>query len=196
MPKIIGIDCDDTLSETLNEVLKNPIFIKNGITKNDITHSYELFENPILSQAWIDKKIAMKVYYDLFLSDDFRNIQPVEWALQKLQERKSQGHTFIMITWRAMIIQDKTQQRVQQHFPNIFDSFLFSNHNVENEIPKSELCKQAGVQVMIEDNLDFALEISQHNIPCFLLDKPRNKWYIYPENSQITRVKSWDEITL
>lgn len=196
MPKIIGIDCDDTLSETLDQVLKHPRFVKNGIRKDDLTHSYELYENPKLSQVWIDKEWAIKVYYDFFLSDDYWNIQPVAWALEKLQELKSQWHTCILVTGRAAAIHEKTKQWVQQHFPGIFDSFLFSNHNIENEIPKSELCKQMGVEVMIEDNQDFVSDVSQHGIPCFLLDKPRNQRCIYEKDSWVIKVKSWEGIDL
>jgi hypothetical protein len=84
---------------------------------------------------------------------------------------------------------------VHQPFPPLFDDFLFSNHNVANEIPKSLLCKQTGIECMVEDNLDFAMDLSQHHLPCFLLDNPRNQHHLH-QNSHIIRVKSRNDIDL
>jgi hypothetical protein len=47
MPKIIGVDCDETLSDTLQQVLKNPFLSSQGTTKQDITF-IELSEIPKL----------------------------------------------------------------------------------------------------------------------------------------------------
>jgi hypothetical protein len=44
--------------------------------------------------------------------------------------------------------------------------------------------------------LDFVSDISQHWIPCFLLDEPRNQGYIYGSSSNVIRVKSRNEIDL
>jgi hypothetical protein len=57
----------------------------------------------------------------------------------------------------------------------LFDDFLFASHNTPQEISKVELCKQAGIQVMVEDNPDFVSDLSHHGISCFLLDEPRNQ---------------------
>jgi uncharacterized HAD superfamily protein len=48
------------------------------------------------------------------------------------------------------------------------------------------------IKIFIEDSLKNAFEISSHNIPVILLDKPWNQEENLPEN--IHRVKDWDEI--
>lgn len=80
-----------------------------------------------------------------------------------------------MVTGRSEALQEKTKQWISQHFPDIFDDFLFSNCAVADEVPKSQLCKQAGIELMVEDDLDFVKDLVEHSIPCFLLDKPWNQ---------------------
>lgn len=48
---------------------------------------------------------------------------------------------------------------------------------------------------MIEDNIDFALELAHNGIASFLLEKPWNRQRL-DEHPLITRVKNWDEVRL
>ena len=43
MPLCIGVDCDEVLSETLNELLKRSPLKEKNLKRSDIT-SYNLFE--------------------------------------------------------------------------------------------------------------------------------------------------------
>lgn len=101
-----------------------------------------------------------------------------------------------MVTGRPTQYQERTQQWIDQHFPQIFDDFLFANVGTESETTKSELCKQAGIEVVIEDNLGFVAELSQAGIPCFLLDKPRNQDYSQENYPNVIKVNSRAEIDL
>lgn len=46
---------------------------------------------------------------------------------------------------------------------------------------------------MIEDNLDFALELAENNIASYVLEKPWNCWTT-TYHEKITRVTDWQEI--
>lgn len=53
---IIGIDCDEVLAETLDQILETPFFKEKNIHRTDI-HSYDLRENkqlPITVEEGID----------------------------------------------------------------------------------------------------------------------------------------------
>ena len=64
----------------------------------------------------------------------------------------------------------------------------------ENEIPKSQLCKEKWIQVLIDDNTFNIRDMNGVWIPWFLLDKPRNQWV---EDSELLhRIYSRDEIDL
>lgn len=192
MPKIIGIDCDDVLSETMCEILKTSFFVEKGIKREDLI-CYNLWENPKLG---LNFEEAKQVFSDFFDSEQYRNAQPMKWAREKLELRKAQGHQLILVTGREISFKERTVQWVNQHFPLLFDDFLFSNHNTGDKIPKSELCKQLGIQVMVEDYWDFALEVSQKWILCFLLDKPWGRSPNWEQDPNIINVDSREEIDL
>lgn len=46
---------------------------------------------------------------------------------------------------------------------------------------------------MIEDNLDFALELAENNIKSYVLEQPWNK-HRTERNDNIKRIKGWQDI--
>ena len=74
MPKIIGVDCDDVLSETMREILKTPLFIERKMEREDLI-SYNLWEHPKLCISFEE---ALRVFFDFFLSEQYWNMQPVQ----------------------------------------------------------------------------------------------------------------------
>ena len=68
------------------------------------------------------------------------------------------------------------------------------NIHTENEIPKSQLCKDKWIQVLIDDSARNIHDMNWVWMPWFLLDKPWNQWV---ENTKLLhRVYSRDEIDL
>jgi len=57
---------------------------------------------------------------------------------------------------------------------------------------KGEICKELGIDFMIEDSVEHSEICAKEGIKVFLLNKPWNKNCIDHEN--IIRVKSWNEI--
>ena len=98
------------------------------------------------------------------------------------------------MTARKKPHEEQTRKRVETHFPWIFSDYLFMGQYTEDEIPKSQLCKNKWIQVLIDDNVFNIRDMNWVWIPWFLLDKPRNKWV---EDSELLhRVYSRDEIDL
>lgn len=56
---------------------------------------------------------------------------------------------------------------------------------------KSEVCKEIGASVLIDDALKHAEEVASHGIPVLLPDKPWNRDYTPPG---VVRVQSWNDI--
>ncbi|MDP2669639.1 MAG: hypothetical protein Q8O99_01145 [bacterium] len=98
----------------------------------------------------------------------------MEGAHDKLQQRKNDGHKLYVVTARNECLLSPTIQRVETHFANLIEDIYFANHDNEHSIPKSGICKQIGATFMIEDHLDYALELTENNIKAYLLAKPRN----------------------
>ena len=190
MPLCIWVDCDEVLSETLDELLKYSPLNGKWLQKSDIT-SYELYE---VDKLWLTKEEAVQIFFSFFESPEYYMCQPVSWAYEKLYEMKQAGHTLFVVTARKKPHEQLTRKRVESHFPWIFSDYLFMWQHTENEIPKSQLCKDKWIQLLIDDSIQNIKDINNVWIPWLLLDKPRNQWI---ENSELLhRVYSWDEIDL
>jgi len=190
MPLCIWVDCDEVLSETIDELLKRSPLKDKWIQRSDIT-SYDLFE---VEKIWLTKDETIDAFYWLFDSPEYMQIQPVSWAYEKLYERKQAGHILFVVTARNRPYEELTRKRVETHFPWIFSDFLFMNIYTENEIPKSQLCKDKWIQVLIDDNAKNIHDMNSVWMPCFLFDKPWNQWV--EDTELLHRVYSRDEIDL
>ena len=190
MPLCIGVDCDEVLSETINELLKRSPLKEKWIQKSDIS-SYEIYE---VEKIWLTKEEAIQIFYWFFESPEYYQCQPVFWAYEKLYERKQQWYKLFVVTARNKPYEEQTRKRVETHFPWIFSDYLFMNIYTENEIPKSQLCKDKWIQVLIDDSVSNIRDMNSVWMPCFLLDKPWNQWV---EDTQLLhRVYSRDEMDL
>ena len=188
MPICIWVDCDEVLSETINQLLKQPILKEKWIKRSDIT-SYDLYE---VAKLWMTLEEAIKLFFSFFESEEYRETQPVSGAYEKLYELKESGHKLYVVTARDKPFEKQTRKRVETHFPWIFSDFLFMSQYTENEIPKSQLCKERWIQLLIDDIVQNIQDVNSLWIPWFLLDKPRNQWV---EDSELLhRVYSRDEI--
>ena len=186
----IWVDCDDVLSETMKEIIKRSPLVEKWITLSDIT-SYSLFE---VKKIWVDLKEAINIFYSFFDSDEYFLTQPVSGAYEKLSEWKEQWHKLFVVTWRPNPYEQITRQWVEKHFPWIFSDYLFMNQYTEREIPKSVLCKQKWIELLIDDLASNIIDMNSVGIPWFLMDKPWNQWI--QDSKALKRVYSWDEINL
>ena len=190
MPLCIWVDCDEVLSETINELLKKSPLKEKWIKRSDIT-SYYLSD---VKKIGVTLEESINLFHSFFESPEYYELQPVFWAYEKLYERKQVWHTLCVVTARNNPYEERTRKRVETHFPWIFSDFLFMDQYTENEIPKSKLCKDKWIQLLIDDNPQNIHDVNSLWMPGFLLDKPRNQNI---ENSELLiRAYSWDEIDL
>ena len=96
MPLCIWVDCDEVLSETINELLKRSPLKEKWIQRSDIL-SYDLFE---VEKIWLSKEETIQAFYSFFESPEYYQAQPVSWAYEKLYERKQAWHTLFVVTAR------------------------------------------------------------------------------------------------
>jgi hypothetical protein len=190
MTYCIWVDCDEVLSETIDELLKRSPLKEKWIKKTDIT-SYNLHE---VEKIWITLEEAVSLFFWFFESQDYYKTQPVSWAYEKLYEWRQAWHKLFVVTARKKPHEDQTRKRVEAHFPWIFSDYLFMWQYTENEIPKSQLCKDKWIQVLIDDSVTNIYDMNSVWMPWFLLDKPRNQWV--KDSELLHRVYSRDEINI
>ena len=191
--KIIAIDVDEVLAETIQSMLKkqNYTWKWKKVNREDL-NTYNLWE---IEKLWITKNRALWMFVKFQLwSWLTKKIKPVEWAREKLMELKEKWFKLYAVTARLSWLRISTKLWLKRNFPDCFEHIVFANFFTSRARKKSEICKEIWAGIIIEDNLETCNDCVSQWIKCFLLDKPRNQCDKLNEN--IKRVYSWGEIDL
>lgn len=186
----IGIDVDEVLAELLEAFLE--YHNQNYNTKLQKKDMFSYSFHKVLGGT--DKDTRKKLL-DFFDTDLFHKIKPVPGSL-KAVSKLVQEHQLCIITARPHIIRVQTEQWLQQHFPDCFQSVNLTNqwHGEGAKQLKSEIGRKKRIDIMIDDSLNHAQDCASQGIYTLLADfqYPWNKAENLPEN--IKRVHSWKEI--
>ena len=131
---------------------------------------------------------------DFYNCPRFEQLKPVAGAKNAVK-KLNLNHQLFAITSRPDVTEPMTRIWIKRNFLDGFQGVHFSNHFVlqtKNKKTKSDICKQLGVEIMIDDHIDYALDCSQNGIPVLLMDATWNQDEVLPEN--VRRVKGWREI--
>ncbi|PID34997.1 MAG: hypothetical protein CR971_00325 [candidate division SR1 bacterium] len=192
--KLIAVDMDEVLLETAKGLLNfyNYTFAEKPIQYNDIIrYNFETIPGYETTVEY-----AVEYFMNFLESSEAKNILPVQWAKDKLNYLKSLGYKFVIITGRAEKLEHISREYIKKHYPNIFEEMYFCGYYTENQKDKYTVCQELGITTIIEDHLENSIKYAQQGIEVILLDKPRNQDYNPQIHKHITKVKSWDEITL
>lgn len=193
--KIIAVDLDEVLAETAHALLrwkKNRI---NGkwITWNEFS-SYNFWE---IQKLEISKFRYIWIYlWFLIWAGLWNKIDPVVWAKTKLKEFKKKWYKFHVVTARHFILRFATGIWLYKNYKHIFDSVVFANFFTRFSTKKSQICKKLGASIIIEDNLENAIDCAKEWIKVYLLDKPWNQNYNKKIHKWIIKVHDWSEIKI
>lgn len=180
----IGIDIDDTISETyesfftyaqkyiLEDLKRNIEISDNGM----IEHSYHYADMTKLSQE------ENTQFLEKYLVPVFNETKPKALAdkyINKLQEDKNK---IIIITSRREKYRDLTENWLKKYNIN-YDRLIM---NCEN---KKESIEENNIDIFIDDNLNFCKEALNNERKVFMMDTRPNRNLELPTN--IKRVFSW-----
>lgn len=198
MQKIIAVDMDEVLTETIKSVLKfhNNIFWWSILKYQNITN-YNLWK--IEGFQHLTVKYCLKYFNDFFLSDEMINAEPIHWAREKLEYFKSLWYRFVVVTGRGskeIDLETPSKKYLARYYPWIFEEIYFCSYLTDNQKDKYKVCRELGSTTIIEDNLENSIKYAQNGMQVILLDKPRNQEYDAIIHKNITKVYSWDEINL
>ncbi|KAI7896477.1 uncharacterized protein EV154DRAFT_492425 [Mucor mucedo] len=178
--KIIGVDLDQTLAHTLESLTEwhNDSY---G-TQLKVTDFNSLDYWKIWGGTKEESCMKVREFYD---SVHFEQIQPIrDFALEALKMLKRRNFTLVIITSRQQFVAEKTKRFVDRHYPGIFESIYFCNLNLSDteqmeyiSKPKSVICQEIGVDVLIDDSLEHAFDCSNLGIDILLYDhKGKYSW--------------------
>ncbi len=181
----VGIDLDDTIWDYQTIFLKfyNEKFKKNPLPKN-------LFSSSLGGFLKISKEKLRNLLDEFAMRSDFKNLPLVEGAkeaIQKLEEK----HNLFFITARPPKRKELTRECFFNHFGYYGKIYFLGEKSFSHFKTKGEICKNLGINFMIDDNLENLKSCKKEGIKSFLLGKPWNKG----RNLRgIKRVKNWEEI--
>lgn len=187
--KVIGIDFDDVIVAT------NKAMAQWHNRAYGTSYKLEDIDTCDLARFWscsYDERTRR--IGEFFASIEHSTTVPIDAAVKSLELlRNKEIH---IITARRKEYSNITLDLAERHISSLFCNFHFPNGSEINGIPtkrtKAEVCLEYGIEVFIEDNLEYAGEVASIGIPVLLLDSPWNQATELPQN--IERVFSWDEI--
>ena len=173
MSKIIAVDCDEVLVESVQWLITYARKYHNYDRNYSHIKDYFLSNNDGFN---ISKQEALNIFDEYFSSNEAKSTTAVGWAYQRLIHWKNIWYKLIIITARNKKAEELTTYQIEKHYPNIFPDIHFVSHYTEHHIPKSQVCINIWASLLIEDNLDYTLDVVECDIPCILLNKPWNNW--------------------
>lgn len=186
--QVIGIDFDDVVID-FNSALCRFHNEQYGttLTRDDIFR-YEL------EHVWdCTLEEAKERIHQFVHSDAHAHTEPVPGAIDALR-RLAADYPLHIITSRPDIHVSPTRQWLASRLPDFVDCVHFTNHlDDTRRRPKSDVCRELGVTVFIEDALHHAQDVASVADEVFLIDAPWNQTQdALPGN--IRRVAGWQDI--
>ena len=190
----IGIDCDEPLADfNAHLCLWMNATYGTDYKKNNI-FSYKLWD------IWKCSKEEAIRRIEHFYKEDLENVPPVDGSVAAVNSL-AQEHELLVITSRFRQAIPKTIPWINRHFPNKFSDVIFTKNYAAggNEKTKAHICKELGVDILIEDFIQYSLECNKLGIPVILFNTPWNQDTELPEGINklppgIVRAKDWKEV--
>ena len=179
--KIIGIDVDDTICNTLELDRAYGIYYaqKNGIQLSKemldsqdfyIPRAYNFTKEQELDFFLKEKNFIMKNTY----------MFPKVFVKEVLAKLKEKGFKVYLITSRDNIYWNgnakKYAQKWLRKYKIKYDK-VFAN--IKN---KAELCKSLNIEIMVDDNPEFVKQLNENNIKTAIIKQGHNKGYTHKNN--------------
>ncbi|TPX34713.1 hypothetical protein SmJEL517_g02695 [Synchytrium microbalum] len=201
---VLAIDCDDVLLKTVEGLCQfhNEHYATSLVPADFSSYNYW--------EVWGGNRegatAKVRQWYQLA---SFANLDPVPGALEALQRLK-EFYDLVVVTSRQDFIRAATIANIQKHYPGIFDDehIHFANHwihptdhvHYQGLVSKSkaELCDEASAVLLVDDNLDYAKDVSNHGLYAILFDLEGSyNWNKCPDSElppKTVRKTSWADI--
>lgn len=120
--------------------------------------------------------------------------EPVPQAIEVLGRLKADNE-LVIVTARQSNIEQVTRAWLERTFPATFSDIHFANYWDETRLrrTKGEVCRDLGVQIIIDDQPDYIRDCLEHDVKGVLFgDYPWNQAAI--DHPDVRRAKDWSEV--
>ncbi len=180
----IGIDFDDTIVDSLGELLK----LYNSKTGKNLK------KTEVNSWDW-GKVLGLSRKESDEIVDEFLRNHKVEEQLQiegAVESIKSilKEHEVKIITSRNSIFKHTVEGWIKHYIGENIKVIPAGDWHKQQGATKAEICKKLGIRLIVEDAPSTAIECAKSGIKVILFDKPWNQGIA---DKNITRVFNWLE---
>jgi uncharacterized HAD superfamily protein len=188
--RVIGFDFDDVIVATNKAMMEWHNRVYGTSYRLEDVYTCEL--DKIWSCSYEERTRRIDEFFTSIEHSTTSAIDAAVKSLELLQDKEVH-----IITARRKEYSNITLALAERHISSLFNNFHFPNGGEIDGIPvkrsKAEVCLECGIEVFIDDNLEYALNVASVGIPVLLLDAPWNQ--VAGQLPQgIERVFSWGEI--
>ncbi|MBS3144925.1 hypothetical protein J4208_05050 [Candidatus Woesearchaeota archaeon] len=128
----------------------------------------------------------IRLFVQTPLVEQIQPYQEMPAIVQRLAQTYGQ-HSQVTARFTAEA-QQRSRAFSDRHYPNCFSNIHISHHPEENPRGyKGAVCKQNGISVLVEDQVDYAEEALTHGIQVILINRPWNIGHaLHPSVPRIT----------
>ncbi|MDD2620966.1 MAG: hypothetical protein PHC92_09900 [Syntrophomonadaceae bacterium] len=183
----IGIDIDNTITHTTEMIMHYArIFGEEKKLNTTPDPRYYYLEDAL---GW--DSATSNFFLDNYLSKIYKEMQPKEKAVEVIKQLKEEHELFLITSRNEQfpLVKEVTLEWLGQ-YDIAFDQLILNTTANMHHFSKLGVCQEHGVELMIEDHHELALELSQA-IPVILFDYPYNR---HLESGNIIRVSHWNEV--
>jgi uncharacterized protein len=186
---IIGLDVDEVLCDIMTRVIQrhNEVYDDEKKYVKEDFHSYNWWE------AWGGtREDSMKELYEFMASDYAEDVPVVKWSREGV-ERISEKNYLIGVTARLLDFRKETEKWLEKNFGEWIKEIYFCGDFEKKQglSRKSEIVRKRGIELIVEDNFDYAAECAKVGVRVFLFNAPWNQALPPPG---VERVYSWYDI--
>jgi 5'(3')-deoxyribonucleotidase len=194
--KILGIDIDGTLSDTIGAALTELRTRFGEVMDFSQWKTWNPHEIPELQEKWLTTiQHTIDLFYGILRVGWSQVVWPIEGSVEWISRLQSLWKKLIALSGRLEGSRPYTSWWLDEYYPWVFDQVLLTDHDTPNQVPKYELARAHGIWLMIEDNALYAIDLATHGIPTVLLEAPWNKDIDTSAYPDIYRVRDWGEIS-
>jgi len=186
---LLGIDFDDVVADSMDVIVR----LHNG--KYGTAFKKEDVVAPMVEEVWGGTQEEWRAKLDEFFgTKHLAELSPMAGAIPAMRELKVAGHELYIMTARSDRDVEATELWLTLHFPDVFRGVHYGQSLSDDPAKrrsKAAMCKELGVELMIDDHMKNAVECAAAGIPALLFDQPWNQGELPPG---VKRVRSWNEI--
>ncbi len=192
----IGIDFDDTIADAIAMIVKlHNRHYGTNYKREEVTEHH-------VENIWGGTTEEWHAKLDEFFSaKNVEHLDPMAGAIPAMDALKRAGHELYIITARSDSDIEVTELWLKLHFPETFKGVHYGQARAEDPARrrlKSAMCRELGIELLIDDHLNNARDCAEVGIRVLLIDQP---WNQIREGSAelalpagVERVRGWEEV--